>query len=184
MARHYIFNLGEETRKGMLEKARSGVYPSFAPVGYRNADDPEGKRIIVPDPQTADKVKEPFQPVCNGILLLELTRSATLGRRPHSPGLQVSQKDDRAESKTRKVQHDFAYKGLVGCGPLWMPSGGENQEGSLCVLPLHREAGEAPRGVHLPKLPAGKPRPNVARNLLHQKSTLLWLPGRNDHPGV
>ena len=34
----------------MLEKARSGIYPSFAPVGYRNVDGPNGKRIIVPDP--------------------------------------------------------------------------------------------------------------------------------------
>jgi site-specific DNA recombinase len=35
----------------MLEKARSGIYPSFAPVGYRNADGPNGKHIIVPDPR-------------------------------------------------------------------------------------------------------------------------------------
>src|SRR5882762_4100872 len=27
MARNYVLNLGEETRKGMLEKARSGIYP-------------------------------------------------------------------------------------------------------------------------------------------------------------
>src|SRR5215831_18075056 len=36
MARNYILNLGEETRKGMTEKARAGIYPSYAPVGYRN----------------------------------------------------------------------------------------------------------------------------------------------------
>ena len=40
MARNYILNLGEETRKGMLEKARGGVYPSFAPVGYVNGERP------------------------------------------------------------------------------------------------------------------------------------------------
>lgn len=27
MARNYILNLGEEARKGMLEKARAGTYP-------------------------------------------------------------------------------------------------------------------------------------------------------------
>jgi site-specific DNA recombinase len=53
MARNYSLNLGEETIKGMLEKARSGIYPSFAPVGYRNADGPNAKRVIVPDPETA-----------------------------------------------------------------------------------------------------------------------------------
>ncbi len=35
MARNYILNLGEETRKGMIEKARAGIYPSYAAVGYR-----------------------------------------------------------------------------------------------------------------------------------------------------
>jgi hypothetical protein len=30
MAKNVIDNLSEETRKGMLEKARSGIYPSFA----------------------------------------------------------------------------------------------------------------------------------------------------------
>jgi len=42
MAKNFIDNLSEETRKGMLEKARSGLYPSCAPVGYRNADGPNG----------------------------------------------------------------------------------------------------------------------------------------------
>ena len=50
MAKNFIDNLSEETQKGMLEKARSGIYPSFAPVGYRNVDGPNGKRVIAPDP--------------------------------------------------------------------------------------------------------------------------------------
>ena len=33
MAKNHIDNLSEETRKGMTEKARSGVWPSYAPVG-------------------------------------------------------------------------------------------------------------------------------------------------------
>lgn len=47
MARNYSLNLSEETTKGMLEKARAGIYPRYAPVGYCNADGPNGKRIIV-----------------------------------------------------------------------------------------------------------------------------------------
>jgi site-specific DNA recombinase len=66
MARNYILNLSEETRKGMLEKARSGVYPSFAPVGYRNADGPSGKRGIIPDPDTAPVIAELFQQFATG----------------------------------------------------------------------------------------------------------------------
>ena len=36
MAKNYVDNLSEETRKGMVEKAEQGVYPSFAPYGYTN----------------------------------------------------------------------------------------------------------------------------------------------------
>src|SRR4029077_8476210 len=36
MAKNYIENLAEETRKGQLEKAQQGMWPSFAPLGYRN----------------------------------------------------------------------------------------------------------------------------------------------------
>ena len=43
MARNYSQNLGEETVKGMTEKACAGIYPSCAPVGYRNADGPSGR---------------------------------------------------------------------------------------------------------------------------------------------
>jgi len=43
MAKNYIDNLSEETRKGMLEKARQGIWPSFAPLGYVNVDGANGK---------------------------------------------------------------------------------------------------------------------------------------------
>jgi site-specific DNA recombinase len=38
MAKNYIDNLCEETRKGMLEKAEQGLYPSIAPFGYLNVE--------------------------------------------------------------------------------------------------------------------------------------------------
>lgn len=38
MAKNYIDNLSEETKKGMVEKAEQGIYPSFAPLGYINAE--------------------------------------------------------------------------------------------------------------------------------------------------
>jgi DNA invertase Pin-like site-specific DNA recombinase len=33
MAKNYIDNLSEETRKGMTEKAEQGIWPSYAPFG-------------------------------------------------------------------------------------------------------------------------------------------------------
>jgi hypothetical protein len=66
MARNYSLNLGEETMKGMLEKARAGIYPSFAPVGYCNTPGPNGKRIIQPDPDTAPVIVEIFRRFASG----------------------------------------------------------------------------------------------------------------------
>jgi DNA invertase Pin-like site-specific DNA recombinase len=60
MARNYSLNLAEETVKGMTEKARAGMYPSCAPIGYRNVDGADGKRIIVPDPDAAAVISEMF----------------------------------------------------------------------------------------------------------------------------
>ena len=50
MAKNYIDNLSEETRKGMQEKAEQGIWPSVAPLGYRNVAGSDGKKIIEPDP--------------------------------------------------------------------------------------------------------------------------------------
>ena len=60
VARNYSLNLGEETIKGMTEKAELGMYPSCAPIGYKNADGPAGKRVIVPDPDTAPTISRIF----------------------------------------------------------------------------------------------------------------------------
>ena len=56
MAKNYIDNLSKETRKGMLEKAEQGLWPSCAPLGYRNVGGPNGKRTIEPDPAVAPNV--------------------------------------------------------------------------------------------------------------------------------
>jgi DNA invertase Pin-like site-specific DNA recombinase len=158
MARNYVLNLGEETRKGMLEKARAGVYPSCAPVGYRNVDGPDGKRVIVPDPDAAPMITELFERFATGrftlrALVKELNGEGRKlrGHRLCTSGVhQILRKrlyigdfdwdgasydgshealvprerwqrvqellDARAENKTRKVKHDFAFTGLVRCG--------------------------------------------------------------------
>ena len=50
MAKNYIDNLSEEARKGMQEKAEQGIWPTIAPLGYRNVAGADGKKIIEPDP--------------------------------------------------------------------------------------------------------------------------------------
>jgi site-specific DNA recombinase len=61
MAKNYIDNLSEEARKGMQEKAQQGLWPSCAPLGYRNVEGPNGKKTIEPDPSTAPVVARLFE---------------------------------------------------------------------------------------------------------------------------
>jgi DNA invertase Pin-like site-specific DNA recombinase len=158
MARNYSQNLGEETVKGMTEKACAGIYPSCAPVGYRNADGPNGKRVIISDPEVAPTITELFGRFASGRYSLKaLVKEANgeglklRGRKLYSSVVhQILRKrlytgdfdwdgttytgsheplvtrecwqrvqtllDARAENRTRKVKHDFAYTGLVHCG--------------------------------------------------------------------
>ena len=61
----------------MTEKARSGMYPSCAPIGYRNHDRPTGKRVIVPDPEAAPVIGRLYQLFQTGdFSLKELTTVA------------------------------------------------------------------------------------------------------------
>ena len=63
MAKNYIDNLAEETRKGMLEKAQQGIYPSTAPRGYIN--DPQTKTIQV-DRERAPLISRMFELYATG----------------------------------------------------------------------------------------------------------------------
>ncbi len=61
MAKNYIDNLSEETRKGMTEKAAQGFWPSNAPLGYRNVTRDDGRKIIVPDEEIAPIIRKMFE---------------------------------------------------------------------------------------------------------------------------
>ena len=77
MAKNYIDNLSEETRKGMTEKAQQGLWPSYAPIGYRNVVDASGRRLIEPDPDTAPTIVRLFEWYATGTMSLQdLTRKA------------------------------------------------------------------------------------------------------------
>jgi site-specific DNA recombinase len=63
MAKNYIDNLSEETKKGMREKAEQGHYLSFAPLGFRN--NRETKRIEM-DPEVAPLIRKLFEWYASG----------------------------------------------------------------------------------------------------------------------
>jgi DNA invertase Pin-like site-specific DNA recombinase len=70
MAKNYIDNLSEEARKGMQEKAEQGIWPTVAPLGYRNVVGPDGKKIIEPDPEAAPIIVRLFEWYACGSLSL------------------------------------------------------------------------------------------------------------------
>ena len=70
MAKNYIDNLSEEARKGMQEKAEQGIWPTVAPLGYRNVMGPDGKKIIAPDPEAAAHISKLFEWYATGELSL------------------------------------------------------------------------------------------------------------------
>ena len=74
MARNYSQNLGEETLKGMLQKAKSGLYPSNAPAGYRNVEGTDGRRIIAPD-NDGSTITRLFEEFRSGSVFPEDSRS-------------------------------------------------------------------------------------------------------------
>ncbi|WP_254514694.1 recombinase family protein [Novosphingobium sp. G106] len=61
MAKNYIDNLSEEARKGMLEKAEQGIWPSRAPLGYTNVIGPAGKKVIAIDTEVGPLITQLFE---------------------------------------------------------------------------------------------------------------------------
>jgi site-specific DNA recombinase len=66
MAKNYIDNLAEEATKGMKEKASQGIWPTKAPLGYRNVLRPDGKKGIDVDPDAAPMVTKVFEEAATG----------------------------------------------------------------------------------------------------------------------
>jgi site-specific DNA recombinase len=94
MAKNYIDNLSEEARKGMQEKAEQGIWPTGAPLGYRNVAGPDGKRIIEPDPESAPLIGRLFEWYATGTLSLkeaaQKARAAGLAHRKSGAKVPVS----------------------------------------------------------------------------------------------
>jgi len=67
MAKNFIDNLSEEVVKGMNEKATLGEYPSKAPLGYKNTQDPlTKKQTIIVDEKNAMLVRAMYREYATG----------------------------------------------------------------------------------------------------------------------
>ena len=71
MAKNYVDNLSEETRKGMLEKAEQGIWPSFAPLGYRNVAGRMARKSSRPIPMSRRSSRSLFDWYATGRISLK-----------------------------------------------------------------------------------------------------------------
>ena len=109
MAKNYVDNLSEEIRKGLNEKAAQGIYPTHAPLGYLNVQEPGTKRkIIVPDPARAHLVKEIFEAYASGLYSLD-----QLAKFARSRGLTSKKGLPLPKSAIAKVITHLAYRGVI-----------------------------------------------------------------------
>jgi site-specific DNA recombinase len=89
LAERMVDNLSEETKKGMLEKAQQGIWPSQAPIGFKNIEGPNKKRIIVQDEVLAPLMRKMFEMYATGLystkdLAKEATRVGLVHRKSGS----------------------------------------------------------------------------------------------------
>ena len=91
MAKNYVDNLGEEVKKGLREKAEQGIWPSKAPMGYRNVEGPSGKKIIEIDPDTGPIVQRMFERYATGQVSM-----AEIGRLAIEEGLELQREGNLA----------------------------------------------------------------------------------------
>lgn len=114
MAKKYVDNLSEEVKKGMVQKAREGGWPTWAPIGYMNVkDSAEKKRTggIIPDPVKAPLVRNLFEAAATGEYSLgDLRVMAKVS------GLRGRHGAPLAKSNVRYILTNVMYAGRVVWG--------------------------------------------------------------------
>ena len=118
MAKNYIDNLSEEARKGMTEKAEEGIWPSVAPIGYRNITGTNGRKIIEIDPLYAPIIRKLFEQYASGdYSLKEITQaykdSGLVFRRSKKP-LPVSSIHRMLQTRIYCGEFDWKKKTYLG----------------------------------------------------------------------
>jgi site-specific DNA recombinase len=118
MAKNYIDNLSEEARKGMQEKAEQGIWPTVAPLGYRNVAGADGKKIIEPDPESAPTIARLFEWYATGTLSLkEAAKKARAARLVYrKSGAPVPVSTVHATLRKRLYMGEFEWNGRLYLG--------------------------------------------------------------------
>ncbi len=149
MAKNYIDNLVEETRKGMLEKAERGIFPSGASLGYINAEKKaEGNTIRYLE---LDKTRAP---VINKIFRLYAT-----GKYSMEKLAEIAFDDgfrNKRGSRVNKSVIEFILKNPVYCGDFrWNNRLYQGTHEKIVTKELFEAAQAQLNGSNRPKLVKG-----------------------------
>ena len=115
MARHYTRVLSEDTLKGMTQKAKSGLYPSAAPHGYRNVEGPDGRRIIVPN-SDAPTITKLFEEFATGEYSVKALAAKTRSEGRSIGGKPLPKSNLHQILRRRLYSGDFDYGGTTYTG--------------------------------------------------------------------
>ena len=115
MAKNYIDNLSEEARKGMQEKAEQGIWPTVAPLGYRNVAGSDGKKIIEPAPDSAPIIARLFEWYATGTLSLKeaAEKARVAGLVYRKSGVPVPVSTVHSILRNRLYTGEFEWNGRV-----------------------------------------------------------------------
>src|ERR1700736_4040015 len=118
MAKNYIDNLSEEARKGMQEKAEQGIWPTVAPLGYRNVLGHDGKKIIEPDPVSASLIARLFEWYATGTLSLKQAaqKARAAGLVYRKSGAPVPASTVHSTLRNRLYMGEFEWNGHLHMG--------------------------------------------------------------------
>ena len=107
MAKNYIDNLSEESRKGQQEKAEQGIWPTKTPLGYRNVTNPDGKKVIATDPVVAPIITKMFEWYGRGGISLKET-----AKKAQAEGLVYTKSGAKVPVSTvHSILHNRLYTG-------------------------------------------------------------------------
>ncbi len=110
----YSENLGQEVKKGMYQKARSGVWPTVAPIGYLNVRSDTGRKaesVLVVDPERAPLIREAFELYATGQWSLRSLHAEMTKR-----GLRTRKGVPFSVSKLAETLQHNVYAGMVRWG--------------------------------------------------------------------
>lgn len=111
IAEFYSANLGQEVRKGMLQKVRNGGWPGPAPVGYQTVRADSGRKAesrLIQDPVMGPLVRDAFEMYGSGECTLSQLH-AEMTRR----GLRTNHGASITRSSVAQMLRNPVYHGVV-----------------------------------------------------------------------